>query len=76
MLNAKVKFKTTKFKKGSSEYGQLVMPNKKENVKNFCILKIKTENVIECWDQQSEYQKNFDVAKQLIFFKFETLFLL
>lgn len=76
MFNAKVKFKQPNLKKGSSEYGQLVMPNKKENVKNLCILKIKTENVIECRDQQSEYQKNFNVAKQLIFFKFETLLLL
>lgn len=63
-------------KKGSSEFGQLAMPNKTKTVKNFHILKIKTENVIECWDQQREYQKNFNVAKQLIVIKFETLFLL
>lgn len=68
MFNAEVKFKQPNLKKGSSEFGRLVMPNKTENVQNFCILKIKTENVIECWDQQSEYQKNFNVAKELIFF--------
>lgn len=68
LFNTKVKFKQPNLKKGSSEFGQLVMPNKTETVKNFCILKIKTENVIACWDQQREYQNSFNVAKELILF--------
>lgn len=33
MFNTKVKFKQPNLKKGSSVFGQLVMPNKTENVK-------------------------------------------